>query len=144
MSKKIVFGTLMVMLILTILSIISGNDFTTYIVNESYTSVVNGTTTDYTIINEGFTLDAYAGAIGWLVVIVSIGVACGILVLGSGLSETSQHLLWNAIFYGAVWGIVSILPAPMIFSIEIFGGIIYITLTLIYVVAVLMTIGGSE
>lgn len=144
MSKKLIFGTLMVMLLLTILSIVSGNSFTSYVVNESYSSNVNGTTTDYTISNEGFGLDAYAGAIGWLVVIVAIGVACGIMILGSGLSETSQSLLWNAIFYGAIWGIVSILPAPMIFSVEVFGGLIYITLTIIYVVGVIMTIGGTD
>lgn len=128
------------MLILSLLSIISGGSFSSINVDQTYTVNLNGTTSDYFISDAGFSVDAYSGAIGWLIIIAAIGVAAGIGVLGSGLSETSVNLLYRSIFYGVIWGLLSIFPAGLIFQIELFGSVIYITLTIVYVVLVLMVI----
>lgn len=131
---------ILLMLILTTLSIVSGNSFSSASITETYSAVINGTTQEYYVEAEGFSIDAYTGAIVWLVVITAIGVGAGIAVLGSGLSDVSVNLLYKAIFYGVVWGILSIFPAPLIFSIDLFGGLIYVSLTIIYVIAVIMVI----
>jgi len=128
------------MLILTLLSIVSGGSFSSVNVDQTYIVNVNGTTSEYFISEAGFSIDAYSGAITWLVIIAAIGVAAGIGILGSGLSETSVNLLYKSIFYGVVWGILSIFPAGLIFQIELFGPIIYITLTIVYVIVVIMVI----
>lgn len=128
------------MLILSLLSIVSGGSFSSINVDQTYSVNLNGTTSGYFIANAGFSIDAYSGAIGWLIVITAIGVAAGIGVLGSGLSDISVNLLYKSIFYGVVWGLLSIFPAGLIFQIELFGPIIYITFTIIYVVLVLMVI----
>lgn len=139
-SYRLLTGIILLMLICTILSIVSGNNFIGYSAGDSYSSVINGTSSDYTISSEGFNIDAYTGAIGWFVVIIGIGVGAGIAVLGSGLSETSVNLLYKAIFYGALWGILSVFPITLMFDIYLFGPIIYITLTIVYVISCLMVI----
>lgn len=128
------------MLILSLLSIVSGGSFSSINVDQTYNANVNGTTSGYFVSDAGFSIDAYTGAITWLIVIAAIGVAAGIGILGSGLSEVSVNLLYKSIFYGVVWGILSIFPAGLIFQIMIFGPIIYITLTIVFVVLVMMVI----
>lgn len=137
-NYKGVMSMVLLMLILTVLSVVAGNNFVSSSIGDSYSAIVNGTTSDYSLATDGFIIDEYAGAIGWLVIIIVIGVAAGIMVLGSGFSEVSVNLLYKGIFYGALWGIVSIYPAPLMFSIYLFGPIFYITLTIIYVVLVMM------
>lgn len=139
-NYKYLMALILLMLSLTVLSIVSGNSFIGAGAIQTYTAVVNGTTQEYTVEADGFSIDAYTGAIIWLVIIVAIGVGAGIAVLGSGLSETSVNLLYKAIFYGAVWGILSIFPLPLIFSIMWFGPVLYITLTIVYVISVIMVI----
>lgn len=139
-SSKYLITIITFMLILTLLSIVSGNNFLGHSAGDTYSAIANGTTSDYTISSEGFNIDAYTGAIGWLVVIVAIGVAVSITILGSGIGPTGANLLYKAIFYGAVWGIVSVFPAPLMFQILYFGPIFYITLTIVYVIIVIMVI----
>lgn len=139
-NYKLLMGIITFMLILTVLSIVSGNSFIAHSAGNVYSAIINGTTSNYIISSEGFSIDVYTGAIGWLVVIVAIGVGAGLTVLATGLSEASVNLLYKAIFYGAVWGILSIFPAPIIFIIYLFGPIFYITLTIVYVIACLMVI----
>lgn len=139
-NYKWLLSMILLMLVLSLLSIVSGNTFSSVAVDQSYTASINGTTNEYTVVSDAFSIDSLTGAIGWLVIIAAIGVAAGIAVLGSGLSETSVNLLYKSIFYGIVWALLSIFPAPLIFSIMLFGSVIYITLTIVYIVCVLMVI----
>lgn len=139
-NYKLLFSMIIFMLVLTLLSIVSGNSFIPNSAGDSYSAIVNGTTSDYTISSEGFSIDEYTGAIGWLVVIVAIGVIASISILGSGLGSVGANLLYKSIFYGSIWGIVSIFPAPLIFTILYFGPVFYITLTIVYVIIVIMVI----
>lgn len=139
-NYKLLMGIVMLMLVLTILSIVSGNSFIGYSAGDSYSAVINGTTVDYTISSAGFNIDAYAGAIGWFFIIIGIGVGSGIAVLGSGLSDVSVNLLYKAIFYAALWGILSVFPISLMFGIYLFGPLLYISLTIIYVISCLMVI----
>lgn len=139
-NYKLLLSMIMFMLVLTVLSIISGNNFSSVNINDTYTAVVNGTTTEFDVSDAAFSIDVLEGAIGWLVLIAAIGVAAGITVVATGLSEASVNLLYKSIFYGVVWGLLSVFPSGLMFSIPLFGGLAYITLTIVYVVAVLMVI----
>ena len=140
-SYKWLISILTFMLILTLLSIVSGGSFSSINVDQTFSAVVNGTTTDYDVSSGGiFSITALEGAIGWLILIAAIGVAAGITILASGLGTASVKLLYKSIFYGIIWGLVSLYPVPLMYSIPFFGGLFYITLTIVYTVAVLMVI----
>lgn len=128
------------MLILSLLSIVSGGSFSSINVDQTYNVIVNGTTSEYNISDAGFSIDAYTGAIIWLITITAIGVAAGITVFGIGLSGISVNLFYKSIFYGVVWGLLSVFPSFLIFQIIIFGPLIYITLTIVFVILVIMVI----
>jgi len=51
----------------------------------------------------------------------------------------------NAILYFGIWSLLSSISAPLIFGIEYFGTLIYITLTIGYVIGVIQKqTGGSS
>lgn len=140
------------MLLITLLSIISGNSFigvsSTYEVNTD--AIVNGSTSTFDINQASltFSIDPLQGALVWIVIIVALGVAIGIKVLGSGLSDQSVHLLFMGTFFISIWTILSVLASGLIFEIEVFGSLIYITLTILYAIGCIMFVsgggGGSE
>lgn len=135
-----------IMLLLTLLSVISGNSFiglsSSFDVDTE--ALVNGTTSEFAIADTTavFSIDPLQGAIIWIVVIVGLGVAVGIQVLGSGLSENSVHLIFMGTFYISLWTILSVLAMNLIISIEIFGSVIYLTLTILYAIGCIQNVGG--
>jgi hypothetical protein len=137
-----------IMLVLTLLSVISGNDFlgSTWDYGVDIDALINGTTSDFVIEDQSavFGIDPLQGAIVWIIVIVTIGVAVGIQVLGSGLSDRSVHLLFMGTFYISIWTILSILAMNLIIAIEIYGTVIYLTLTILYAIGSVMSIGGGN
>lgn len=139
-NYKWLISMLLFMLVLTILSIVSGGSFSSINVDQTYGAVVNGTTSEYTVAGTTFSISALEGAIGWLILIAAVGVIAGIMILGSGLGTASVKLLYKAMFYGIVWGLVSLFPSGLMFSIPLFGGLFYISLTIVYTVTVLMVI----
>ena len=131
--------SLSVLIVLTIFNIVIGSSFNE-IQFESYDieAVINGSDTSYTLQNLDFVfnIDSLTGAIA---IIILIGLLCcliGIRILGSGLSETSVRFLTTSIFYTGVWSLFSVLSYDLIISIEVFGLLLYITLTIIYVLGV--------
>lgn len=139
-NYKWLISIILFMLLLSLLSIVSGGSFSSINIDQTFNANVNGTTSEYSVSGGGFSITALEGAIGWLIFIAAIGVAVGITVLASGLSEASVNLLYKSIFYGVVWALLSVFPAGLIFSIPLFGPLFYITLTIVYVVIVLMVI----
>jgi len=91
-----------------------------------------------------FEIDPVLGAI---VIFITIGIIAGILgiqIIGSGLSDWSVRVGVLLLAYGGLWALLSILSMPLIKSIEVFGVIIYISLTIGYTVGVIERIGGKE
>lgn len=139
--------TLTILLVLTILSVILGTSFTDTLVE---TTIDNEALIDggsKTIEIEGveilFNIDPVIGAIAMIIVIASIGGVVGIQILGTGLSPESVRVLIMAIAYTGIWGVLSILSLPLISSIEIFGPLIYVVLTLGYVIGIIQKFGGN-
>ena len=132
---------------MTLISILLGSSFTdslvpTTIDNEA---IINGTTTSFEILNTDVILniDPIIGAISIIIIIATVGAIIGIQVLGSGLSSESVRVLIMAIAYTGIWTVLSILSFPLITSIEIFGSLIYVVLTIGYVIGIIQKFGGN-
>lgn len=144
---KIIGGCIFILLFLTIISLISGNDFVSVSIAESYnlSQVLNGTTSDLDFNLSGdLALDPLTFAIIWITVIGGIAVASGVTVLSSGLSPNGQHWLIYMIFFVAIWLMFSTFPFPMIIAIETVGATIYTILTMVYAIACIIWIGGAR
>jgi hypothetical protein len=102
-----------------------------------------------------FSVTLLTGFIGFFVVVAIVGVFLGldISIFGSTakLDQRSQNIAYNALFYGGLWGIFSVLATIGInglglFTDMIWGTLIYTILTLVYVLGINQQIqgGGNE
>lgn len=144
---SLIIITLGIMMIITLLSIISGNDFTSYSSTQSFDQTVfnNGTASEFAINDTAvlFQIDGIVGALIILVVIATIIGLLGIQFLGSGLSDTSLSTIRTGIIYGGIWGLLSVGASALIISIQTFGTLIYLFLTILYVVGVIQKMGEN-
>ena len=126
------FG-LLPLLVLSLVSIIFGNEF----IGIDIKSIsIKGEQT-YASKPIFFNIDPLT--IG-LEIIIVIALACallGIRFLGSGLSEQSVRLLSVSLCYTAIWAFLSLLAYPLIRTIEIFGIVLYILLTVLFTIGVI-------
>ncbi len=138
---------IVILLFLTFLSIITGNSFITTTIDASYTyeQILNGSTSELgqeyvQVLN----LDPVYEALGWIGIVGGIAVISGVAILGSGLNTVATHWLTYLTFFTSLWVILTILPLPLIASIEVFGVLIYLLLTIIYAISVILWIGGTS
>lgn len=133
------------MIIITFISMVYGADFLGVSVNVDYLidQMKNGTIRQL-LEDEGmefgshtFDITLLAGAIAIIMVVGLLALGLGIRVLGSGLSETSVKTLVGGIAYTGIWMVLSIMSMPLILNIETFGTIIYVILTIGYVLGVI-------
>jgi len=87
--------------------------------------------------SHNFNITLVTGAIAIIMVIGLLALGLGIRVLGSGLSETSVKTLVGGIAYTGIWMVLSVMSMPLILNIETFGTIIYVILTVGYVLGVI-------
>ncbi len=147
----IVSITLGIMLVLGLFSIILGENFISTTINVSVdnTALINGSTTTYIV--EGvdilFQIDTAVLINAGIALIVAVSLAAaltGIQVLGSGLNTQSARIIILIVGYTGIWFSLSILAFNLIASIQVFGSIIYITITVSYAIGVLQKITGGE
>lgn len=133
--------TLSILIIITLFSLILGDEFidTPFNIEIDAEATVDGTAKTFEVDLEWITfeIDPVAGMIVLFIVIIIIGLLLGIQILASGLSPESIRFVMNAILYFGIWAVLSALASPLIFGIEIFGTLIYITLTIGYVIGVI-------
>lgn len=135
--------SLMIMLVITVFSIILGRNFiagfaTIAIDNDA---LIDGDSTTFEVLEQEIlfiidTSDLIISAIAMLVALGAAAAIAGINVLGSGISAQNAKIIVILIGYGTLWTVLSIISFNFIIEIEIFGSIIYITLTLVYVIGV--------
>lgn len=139
--------TLAIMLIITLISIIGGNSFIGTISENlvDTEAIVNGTTTTFDIVLDdvNFGLDPITGGIALIIALSVVGALIGIQFVGSGLNDSSVRIIMLAIFYGGLWAILSLLAYNLIVAIEVFGGMIYLVLTILYAVGVVQLYFGG-
>lgn len=140
--------TLLIMGVLTIFSIVLGENLSGNILDFSMesTAIINGTASTLEFEGEGmlFAIDPAVVTIGVFVIIALIAGIAGIRFLASGLSDESVKVIIAMIIYGSLWGLLTLLAWPLINAIEVFGVIIYTVLLIGYIVGVIQkTIGGG-
>lgn len=139
--------TLSVLIVLTLLSLVLGEVFIgePFEIGVDGGSTLNDVPSTFTVDLEWivFEIDPIVGMVVIFIVIIVIAAVLGIQILASGLSPESIRFMMNAILYFGIWAVLSALASPLIFGIEIFGTLIYITLTIGYVIGVLQKQTGG-
>jgi hypothetical protein len=93
-----------------------------------------------------FKISAIQGAILMITTILAISAVVGVRVLGTGESNITVEIVTKGTFYFALWGMLSAFAQPLISQIYVLGSIIYVILTLMYVVGFVQSInsGGQD
>jgi len=132
--------TLGILIIIALFSIIIGGNLNTV---NSQTIDINATSGgstsnfDFGNLSQSFYIDDLVGAIVIIIIIISLSALLGLRIFSSGLSENSVKMLTLGISYISIWSMFSVLSYPLIVDIEVFGLLIYIMLTLGYVIGII-------
>ncbi len=102
--------------------------------------IINGSSTTIEMDTQSFNMSLLGGSFIMLTVVSGIAIGLGVLVVGSGISETSQRTALKVIVYIALWTILSYTSLSYIFDIAIFGIILYGILFMSYLIGVLQEI----
>lgn len=84
-----------------------------------------------------FGIDSLEGAIGIIIIIILIGALIGINIMGSGLNDQSVKLIMIVLFYVGLWLIFSLLSFPLFYNIALFGLLLYIVLTILFIIGII-------
>lgn len=140
--------TLLILIVLLIFSLIIGEDFVEVSagVGVDNTVLLNGTLTTYEVPAEDiiFGIDPVIGGIAIIIAVVAVASIAGVMVLGSGLSPATVRVIIYTTAYSSIWGLLSVLVSGLIKSINVFGSIIYVILTLGYTIGVIQKLSGGN
>lgn len=139
--------TLTILIVITLFSIIVGSSFTGNVIENVVDNelIVNGTESTIGLDSSTlFNIDPVIGFTLTIIVIVSLSAILGIQFLGSGLSPTTVRVMIIGIAYAGIWVVFSLLAEPLISSIDTFGALIYVSLTIFYVIGVVQKIAGGD
>ena len=136
---------LAIMGVLMFLSIVSGNVFTGVAtdVNVNSNAIVNGSLTQFEITNTNvvFAINDVEGFILMIIVIGTVITALSLTVVGTGLSDSGVSTMRAVLIYTGLWLALTVFTYDLIVSIEIFGTLIYVGLTLVYCIGVFQKMG---
>lgn len=114
------------------------NQSGTEIQGESGTvEIPNADTQDFNIWDSGA---GYAMVI--LVAAIAIGIVAGIKILGSGLSDMSQGMIFNGILFLGLWSCLTIVSSAFLFYTEIVT-ILWMFITMIYIIGLGIHLNGN-
>lgn len=143
--------SLMILIIITLFSVILGRNLISGIANISIDNeaLIDDVPSTFVVVGEDvlFTIDTSTLVIAGISLIVAIIIVAGITgitVLGTGLNAQSAKIIIILTGYIGIWSVLTALSFTLIIEIEIFGSIIYVGLTIAYVVGVIQKISGSE
>jgi len=125
--------SLLPLIVLTFLSVMFGNDFLS-------ATVESGWITDDASV---FEIDPFIGMIAILLIIAIFSLVIGFNILASGFSDTGVKALSTGLLYTGLWAVLSVLAFPLFKDIKVFGTLIYVALTIIYVIGVIEKMYGG-
>jgi len=135
----LIFLSLTCLILISVFAMITGSSIKT-IGLEGITSGgnINQTQTTYDITNLGqtFYIDEFVGAMVIIIAVISICVIVGLRIFNTGLSEQSVKMITLGITYISIWSIFSTLSYDLIITIEVIGSLLYILLTVIYILGI--------
>lgn len=124
-----------IMSCLAIFSFIVGGSFET--IN---TDLISNTNVDIGGIDGYFYISDVNGAIMILVFIMILVIVLGVQIFGFGLSSLSVKIASICIVYIGVWIMFSTLSLGLLMEIDIYGFMIYIILTILYIIGLIKDI----
>ena len=83
---------------------------------------------------------------GILVAALTVSIAAGLQVFGTGMTEYSQSTLFISLMYGSIWGFMTVGTYDLIFddSLAPIGQFVYIGLSIMYIVGIIQTASGGD
>ena len=83
---------------------------------------------------------------GILVAALTVSIAAGVQVFGTGMTEYSQRTLFISLMFGGIWGFMTLGSYDLLFAsaLEPMGQFVYIGLTLTYIVGIIQTASGGD
>lgn len=146
----LVGASLIVMLVIVLLNLVMGNNFLGGFASLSVDNeaIIDGIPTTFVVDPTDILFSIDTGTIIGAITIISITLIAvagivGISFLGSGLNPASTKIIILALTYTGLWVLLSTLAYSLIVSIEIFGGVIYVSITIAYVIGVIQSISGG-
>ena len=143
--------TLTILIVLSLFNLILGGTLigTITTVEVDNTALVNGTITTFIVESQDvlFQIDVsilISAGIALITAVIVVALITGIQFLGSGLNPESAKIIIIITSYIGIWSTLSIIAFDLIISIEVFGGIIYISLTLGYAIGVIQRMSGGS
>lgn len=139
---------LIILTVLSIFSVVLGGTWTgtpvEFTVDNS--AIVNGTISEFGFETTGmfFAIDPISGAIATIIGFVTVASLVGAQIFGSGLSDSNARALMYMIIYSSLWTLLSILASPLIWSIPVFGGFLYVGLTIAYAVGAIQKLVSDD
>lgn len=145
MNKLILFPLTLMFILTAFAFIYNGDTLTSSISENEYNMSINGTNATVDIpIGDMYTFDIW-GATGVMVILVAalfLGVLTGIRILGSGLSDYSQKLIFMSTVYLGLWAVLTVATSSYIFG-GIFGTMFWLAITFMYVVGIASSATGD-
>lgn len=136
-----------ILILISFISVIFGNSFIGLqsSIGIDSTAIVDGESSTFIIENIPYTLniDSLTGLLVILTILITLSAILGFNLLGSGLNSTSTHIITVLTAYISLWTIFSLLSFSLIVSIDTFGGLLYIGLTVGYAYGVIQNIVSS-
>ena len=146
-KMDLIIVNLSILFLITILSMLSGNDFMTNAQQQSlvYQQILNGTTSTFEgeQITADFSLDPIIQAVIWIAVIGVAGIASSITVLATGFSPAGSKWIVGMIFFISIWIMLSTLPFPLIQLGGIVLEFIYLIMTITYAIGCIWYLMGE-
>ena len=84
-----------------------------------------------------YTFDVWDNS-GFLLILtaaIAIGVIAGVNFLGSGLSDTSQKMLFDSVLFGGIWACLSVAAVDFMF-VNTYTSLLWLILTMVYIIGV--------
>ncbi len=143
--------SLMVMIVISLLSLVIGNNFVSGLtsIGVDNEALVDGVSNTFEVLEQDilFGIDTsvlIVSAIALLTAVILVAVGTGVSFLASGLNPQSSRIIVIITAYIGIWTALSVLAFNLIIEIEIFGSVIYISLTLVYIIGVAKNMSGGN
>lgn len=89
-----------------------------------------------------FDISTAQGIMLILTVAVAVGIIAGIKILGSGLSDISQSMIFTGLLFGGLWACLSIVSATFLFD-TIITLMLWSIITIMYIIGMGIHLSGS-
>lgn len=143
LGRDLIVFNLAILGFLTLISVVSGNNFlaSAYADSQTYQLLLNGTASEVDLEQVAdFSLDPLIFAVIWIVVIGLIAVASSLTILATGLSGFGSKWVAGMVFFVSIWLMLSTYPYPLIIAGGVIMETIYLFMTITYAVGSILTL----